>query len=159
MLFRSEDYEEQLTHVFPFDDATLDIIFDAESTDFARVLEEKALELYEARALAFTEDIMHKVERDIYLQVLDNLWMQHLENMNHLREGIHWISVGQKDPLVEYRRQSQILFDAMQLDLRHQVIGTIFSAQPVDQDMLEQPAETAITKAARRSVEIGRAHV
>ena len=149
----SEDYEEQLTHVFPFDDATLDIIFDAESTDFARVLEEKALELYEARALAFTEDIMHKVERDIYLQVLDNLWMQHLENMNHLREGIHWISVGQKDPLVEYRRQSQILFDAMQLDLRHQVIGTIFSAQPVDQDMLEQPAETAITKAARRSVD------
>jgi len=79
--------------------------------------------------------------------------MQHLENMNHLREGIHWISVGQKDPLVEYRRQSQILFNAMQLDLRHEVIRTLFSAQPVDSSDLERPTETAITKAARKSID------
>ena len=46
---------------------------------------------------------MRKVERDVYLQILDNLWMQHLENMHHLREGITWMSVGQRDPLVEYR--------------------------------------------------------
>ena len=149
----SEDYEELLTQIFPFDESTLDIIFDAESENFARVLEEKALELYEARTIAFSQEIMQKVERDIYLQILDNLWMQHLENMNHLREGIHWISVGQKDPLVEYRRQSQILFNAMQLDLRHEVIRTLFSAQPVDSSDLERPTETAITKAARKSID------
>ena len=59
---------------------------------------------------------MRKVERDIYLQILDNLWMQHLENMDHLREGIHWMSVGQQDPLVEYRRRGQLLFEDMQTD-------------------------------------------
>lgn len=149
----SEDYEELLTQIFPFDESTLDIIFDAEADTFAQVLEEKALELYEARTVSFTEEIMHKVERDIYLQILDNLWMQHLENMNHLREGIHWISVGQKDPLVEYRRQSQILFDALQLDLRHEVIRTLFNAQPVDSSDLERPTETAITRAARKSID------
>ena len=48
--------------------------------------------------------------------------MEHLENMDHLREGIHWMSVGQRDPLVEYRRQSQILFDVFQNTLRHDII-------------------------------------
>jgi preprotein translocase subunit SecA len=53
--------------------------------------------------------------------------MQHLENMDHLREGIHWISVGQRDPLVEYRRQSQKLFDEMQEELRHEIIRTVIA--------------------------------
>ena len=74
---------------------------------------------------------MRKVERDIYLQVLDNLWMQHLENMDHLREGIHWMSVGQHDPLVEYRRRGQLLFEDMQNSLRHDVLVHLFHAQPV----------------------------
>ena len=76
--------------------------------------------------------------------------MQHLENMDHLREGIHWISVGQRDPLVEYRRQSQIMFEEMQLTLRHDVVRALFHAQPVD---LDRTVETELTKAARKSVE------
>jgi preprotein translocase subunit SecA len=58
-------------------------------------------------------ETIRKVEREVYLQVLDTLWMQHLENMQHLREGIHWRSVGQRDPLVEYRSESQKLFDSL----------------------------------------------
>jgi preprotein translocase subunit SecA len=96
---------------------------------------------------------MRKVERDIYLQVLDNLWMQHLENMDHLREGIHWISVGQRDPLVEYRRQGQKLFDEFQATLRHDVVRAIMYAQPVDERTLEKPIETELTLAARGSVD------
>jgi preprotein translocase subunit SecA len=96
---------------------------------------------------------MRKVERDIYLQVLDNLWMQHLENMDHLREGIHWISVGQRDPLVEYRRQGQKLFEDFQATLRHDVVRAIMYAQPVDERTLERPVETALTLAARGSVD------
>jgi preprotein translocase subunit SecA len=96
---------------------------------------------------------MRKVERDVYLQVLDNLWMQHLENMDHLREGIHWISVGQRDPLVEYRRQGQRLFDDMQLELRHEVIRTIMHAQPMDSVATAGVVETELTRAARGSVD------
>jgi preprotein translocase subunit SecA len=93
---------------------------------------------------------MRKVERDIYLQILDNLWMQHLENMDHMREGIHWISVGQRDPLVEYRRQGQHMFEEMQIQLRHEVVRALFSAEPVD---VNRPVETELTRAARHSVD------
>ncbi len=146
----SEDFEMFVTEVFPFDENTLDRLFDAESDKFGETLLQEALELYEAREAAFTPEIMRKVERDIYLQILDNLWMQHLENMDHLREGIHWISVGQRDPLVEYRRQAQRMFEEMQLTLRHDVVRTLFHAEPVD---LSRTVETELTKAARQSVD------
>ena len=148
----TESYEDIIKEVFPFDESTLDRLFDAETSSFEKVLKTEALELYEARESAFTPEIMRKVERDIYLQVLDNLWMQHLENMDHLREGIHWISVGQRDPLVEYRREGQRIFEEMLETLRHDVVRAIFHAQPVLVDKLDQPIETELTKAARGSV-------
>jgi len=84
---------------------------------------------------------------------MDNLWMQHLENMDHLRQGIHWISVGQKDPLVEYRRQSKIMFEQMQNVLRHDVLRALFHARPVSEQELDRPIETELTIAARNSVD------
>jgi preprotein translocase subunit SecA len=152
-LLLSDQYESIVTEVFPFDDATLDRLFDADASKFSKELLTEAHELYEARETAFGEDIMRKVERDIYLQVLDNLWMQHLENMDHMREGIHWISVGQRDPLVEYRRQAQRMFEEMQETLRHEVVRALFSAQPISEDELETPIETELTRAARKSVD------
>jgi preprotein translocase subunit SecA len=145
----TDKFEPLLREVFPFDEAVLDRLFDAEANKFATVLKQEARELYEARESAFGEEIMRKVERDIYLQILDNLWMQHLENMEHMREGIHWMSVGQRDPLVEYRRQAQVMFDEMQQTLRHEVVRAIFHAQPVQVD---EPTETELTRAARKSV-------
>jgi len=149
----SDKFESVLSDLFPFDEATLDRLFDADAKDFEKVLKTEATELYDRREKTFTGEVMRKVERDIYLQVLDNLWMQHLENMDHLREGIHWLSVGQRDPLVEYRRQAQVLFAAMQKQLRHDVLRLLFSAEPVDPDELDEPAETELTRAARQSVD------
>ena len=146
----TDKLEEVVTDVFPLDDAALDRLFDADANKFAEVLQAEAMELYAGQESAFGEEIMRKVERDIYLQVLDNLWMQHLENMHHLREGIYWMSVGQRDPLVEYRRQSQIIFDTMQSTMRHDVIRALFHAQPAQ---LEEHIETALTRAARNSVD------
>jgi preprotein translocase subunit SecA len=96
---------------------------------------------------------MREVERDIYFQVLDDLWMRHLENMDHLREGIGWYSVGQKDPLVEYRRQAQMLYDTMQADQRYETLRALFHATPVDPDDLLAPTETELTRAARSAVD------
>ncbi len=148
-LLLSDKFEEVIKEVFPLDDKSLDRLFDSDSTKFGETLKTEALELYEAREAAFGSDIMRKIETDIYLQILDNLWMQHLENMDHMREGIHWISVGQRDPLVEYRRQSQVLFEEMQGILRREVLRAMFNAEPVD---LDEQTETELTKAARKSV-------
>ncbi len=152
-LVTTDEFEDLVREIFPFDETTLDRLFDSDATKFEKVLQKEAAELYAAREAAFTPEIMRKVERDIYLQVLDNLWMQHLENMDHLREGIHWMSVGQQDPLVEYRRRGQHLFDGLQNDLRHDVLRALFHAQPISQEDLERATETDLTRAARGSVE------
>jgi preprotein translocase subunit SecA len=148
----SEQFESTVREVFPLDEPSLDRLFDAPSDKFGETLIKEAHELYDGREASFTAEIMRKIERDVYLQILDNLWMQHLENMDHLREGIHWMAVGQRDPLVEYRRQAQRLFDAMQLQLRHDVVRALFHAQPVDSRVLDQAAETELTRAARGSI-------
>jgi preprotein translocase subunit SecA len=152
-LVTSEQFEDIVKEVFPFDDEALDRLFDSDATKFEKVLKTEAAELYDARETAFTSEIMHKIERDLYLQILDNLWMQHLENMDHLREGIHWMSVGQQDPLVEYRRRGQLLFDDLQNTLRHDVVTHLFHAQPVSQEELDRAIETDLTLAARGSVD------
>jgi preprotein translocase subunit SecA len=151
-MLMSDQLDDVVREAFPFDETTLDRLFDTESDKFETSLKTEAKELYNGRELAFTPDIMRKVERDVYLQILDNLWMQHLENMEHLRDGIGWVQVGQQDPLVEYRRRGQLLFDEMQLQLRHDVVRTLFHAEPVSIEQLEQPVETDLTRAARGSI-------
>ena len=149
----TEQFEAAVRELLPLDEAALDRIFATTQDKVKPVLLEEAKELYKGREAAFGPDVMRKIERDIYLQVLDNLWMQHLENMDHLREGIGWMSVGQRDPLVEYRRRGQVIFEDMQHTLRHEVVRAMFHAEPVDMSQLEQPIETDLTLAARGSID------
>lgn len=149
----SDKYEDMITHVFPFDEDTLDKLFDTPAQKFEKELIAKAHKLYEEQEERFTPEVLRKVERDIYLQTLDNYWMEHLENMEHLREGIRWMAVGQRDPLVEYRRQAQQIFLQMQLKLRHEVVKALFHARPIDPSKMNVAVETELTKAARRSVD------
>ncbi len=151
---QDDEYEKLITGVFPFDDDTLDRLFDAPADKFALVLEQEATELYSARETAFTPDVMRVVERDIYFQTLDNMWMQHLETMDHLRQGIGWTSVGQRDPLVEYRKRAQAIFEQMQHALRREVIRNVMHAMPLGFSP-EQASmhETELTRAARQSVD------
>ena len=117
---------------------------------------ELANKLYADKEKEIEADTLRKVERDVYLQVLDTLWMQHLENMQHLRDGIHWRSVGQRDPLVEYRSESQKLFDGLQATLRDEVLRAIMHVHK--QDMLaveEEKHDTELTRRVESAVERG----
>jgi preprotein translocase subunit SecA len=150
----TDNYEALVRGVFPLEPKILDELFDSPMADFEKNLKKIIDKEYKEKEKKFTPEIMRKVEREVYLQILDDLWMQHLENMDHLREGIHWMSVGQRDPLVEYRRQGQALFDKFQLTLRNNIVSGIFSAQPVsDTNILSEPFESNLTRAARQSVD------
>jgi preprotein translocase subunit SecA len=151
---QDDNYEQLITDVFPFDEATLDRLFDAPADKFEKVLHQEATELYQAREVAFTPEIMRVVERDIYFQTLDNMWMEHLENMDHLRQGIHWTSIGQRDPLVEYRKRAQSIFEQMQSKLRREVLRNVMHAMPLPAQNIEAPImhETELTKAAKQSI-------
>ncbi len=149
----TDKYEDMIKHVFPFDDKVLDKLFSLPAQDLEKELIKEAHKLYEDQEGRFGVEVLRTIERNIYLQTLDDYWMQHLENMQHLREGIVWMSVGQRDPLVEYRRQSQIIFETMQLNLRHEVVKTLFHARPIDASQIDKAVETELTKAARKSVD------
>ena len=148
----TDEFEPAVRELIPLDEAALDRVFATSADKVKPVLVEEAKELYKGKEAAFSPEVMRKIERDFYLQILDNLWMQHLENMDHLREGIHWMSVGQRDPLVEYRRRGQVIFEQMQTSLRHDIVRGIMHAEMVDQSQLERPVETELTRAARNSI-------
>jgi preprotein translocase subunit SecA len=148
----SPEYETILSDVFPLGDKVLDKVFEAESDKFADTLASEALKAYEQKEKSFGAEEIRKIERDIYLQVLDELWMQHLESMEHLREGIHWVGIGQRDPLVEYRRRGQVMFDTLQLALRHETVRNILHAEPLSEMDLARAVETELTLAAKSSV-------
>jgi preprotein translocase subunit SecA len=152
------EFKEQLETVFHLDQKTIKKLADEKKESVRRsALTKAANKRYKEQEEALTPDVMRKIEREVYLQVLDTLWMQHLENMQHLREGIHWRSVGQRDPLVEYRRESQHLFDSMQLTLRDEIVQTVFSVTRADitPAAIDESFDTELTRAAEKSVEQG----
>ncbi len=114
---------------------------------------------YAEKEAEFTPEIMRKIEREVYLKVLDTLWMQHLENMQHLREGIHWRSIGQRDPLVEYRSESQKLFDGLEKTLREEVLKILLSLtkqEAVTEKVTDgEEYESELTKMAESATEKG----
>ena len=150
-------FEVELEQVIPIEGKEL--------KKFAKIVKDKeridatlkaAQKLYATREKEIGDTLMRQIEREVYLQILDTLWMQHLENMQHLREGIHWRSVGQRDPLVEYRQESQRVYEAMQGTLREEVVRALYhiSRREVAQ-AADDKVSTELTKAAENSVEQG----
>ena len=88
-------------------------------------------------------ELMRDLERYVTLQVVDTRWREHLENMDYLREGVHLRAFAQKDPLVEYRGEGHKMFEELGLQIREEVVGTLFHAQlaPQDAELLEQPGQ------------------
>jgi len=151
LMKETDKLEDAVRDIFPFDVDTFDRLLDSDIDTFEKNLLNEAKELYTSRETAFTPEVLHKMERDIFIQFLDRLWMQHLEDMDHLKEGIHWMSVGQQDPLVEYRRQGQIIFEVMENNLRYQIIKALFNSQPITQDQLDELTATDLTRALSQS--------
>ena len=148
---QDDTYERLITEVFPMNNADLDKIFEVPATEFRQTLRKQAEALYEKQQQLFSQDIFEKIERDTYFQTLDNLWMHHLEQMEHMQQGVQWMSVGQRDPLVEYRKQAQILYNDMQSNLRRTILKVLMHVQPVNTSA-RTDVETDLTRAARQSV-------
>ena len=151
------DFVDNFLEFFPVERDTVEAIGriknDKKRLSLAKQI---ADDIYAEKEFELGEDTIQKIEREVYMQILDTLWMNHLENMNHLREGIHWRSVGQRDPLVEYRSESQKLFDGLQNTLRDEAVRIITHIQ--QSDVLarsEEDHETELTRLAENSVESG----
>ena len=156
----NKNFKKEFKAVFDFDDDLVDTIgLLRKEKDRNRLALIAIKEAYADKETEFGEDTMRKIEREVYLKVLDTLWMQHLENMQHLREGIHWRSVGQRDPLVEYRSESQKLFDGLQKTLRAEVLKILLSVtrqEAVATDIVDgEEYDSELTKMANSATEKG----
>lgn len=156
----NKKFDEEFKAVFGLDDDLIHGIgiMRKEKERYKHALE-AVQQAYEKQEEKFGEEVMRKVEREVYLKVLDMLWMQHLENMQHLREGIHWRSVGQRDPLVEYRSESQKLFSGLQRNLREEVLKILLTITPSEaaaDDVTDgEEYESELTKMAETQTERG----
>ena len=156
----NKKFDEEFKAAFDFDEDLIHGIgLMRKEKEREKLALEAVEEAYHAKEVEFGADVMRKVEREVYLKVLDMLWMQHLENMQHLREGIHWRSVGQRDPLVEYRSESQKLFDGLQRNLREEVLRILLSITPAeaaaDNVTDGEEYESELTKMAETQTEKG----
>jgi preprotein translocase subunit SecA len=97
-----------------------------------------ARQAYENQLARFGDEEMTRVERFIVLQTLDNLWKDHLLNMDHLREGIGLRGYGQKDPLQEYRREGYDMFMAMIRRFREEAISLLLRIRPMRERETEE---------------------
>lgn len=156
----NKNFDTEFKAVFDFDDDLIHGIgIKRKEKEREKCALEAVEEAYQKKEDEFGAETMRKVEREVYLKVLDTLWMQHLENMQHLREGIHWRSVGQRDPLVEYRSESQKLFDGLQRNLREEVLKILLSITPTearaDNVTDGEEYESELTKMAETQTEKG----
>jgi preprotein translocase subunit SecA len=91
-----------------------------------------ALNKYETKEKLIDEPaILHRVERDIMLQIVDAQWKDHLYSLDHLKEGIGLRGYGQRDPLVEYKKESFELFTAMKDRIEEEIVRYLWRLMPV----------------------------
>ena len=156
----NKKFKQNFLQVFNIDPDLVDTIGQMRKpADRAKLALTAVSEAYASQELDFGSDTMRRIEREVYLKVLDALWMQHLENMQHLREGIHWRSIGQRDPLVEYRTESQKLFEGLQKNLREEVLKILLNItkqEAIATDVIDgEEYDTELTQMAESATNKG----
>ena len=82
--------------------------------------------LYEEKMKGEHEDGARELERYIVLNAIDRQWQDHLYTMDGLREGAHWMAIGQKDPLIEYKKEAFSLFEGLMVQIKQEVLNNMF---------------------------------
>jgi len=106
---------------------------------------ENAEELYNQKEKEMGAELMRQIEKFVMLNTLDTLWMNHLEDMEYLRDSVRLRAYGQRDPLVEYKNESQRLFKDLLFNFEAQVATIISKVQP-QQNAVNQNIENSKLK-------------
>ena len=83
------------------------------------------------------ESILHEVIRSLLIRNIDKLWQEHLLHIDHLRTEVHLRSVGQKDPLLEFKHEAFALFDSLSLRMKQEIAHALFKFEMI----VPQPQE------------------
>jgi preprotein translocase subunit SecA len=138
---RAADYEQwdldalklEVSRVFAVDGADLDFT-DRTSDEIRDALWGKILQSYDEKEQQVGREVLERVERDIMLQIVDSQWKDHLYSLDHLKEGIGLRGYGQRDPLIEYKKESFELFQAMKDRVDEEIVRYLWWLRPVQND-------------------------
>jgi preprotein translocase subunit SecA len=140
-LFTGKDIEQEdwdlaalgreLTQLFALDETDLSGIDQMGSAELRDHLWTKVVAKYEDKEKLVPRDILTRVERDIMLQIVDQQWKDHLYSLDHLKEGIGLRGYGQRDPLVEYKKESFALFQDMRTRIEEEIVRYLWWLKPV----------------------------
>lgn len=101
------------------------------------------------------ENILRELERDTLLRIIDKKWVDHLHNIDALRDGIGLVAYGQKDPLIEYKREAYDMFQELVDDIKRETVSSLFRTNfqvQVVHLQEEEEYETDLTRASRSAV-------
>ena len=113
--------------------------------ELEETLRKTAHESYEAREQLFGAENMRELEKVVMLRVVDNHWMEHLDHMDMLREGINLRAYGQRNPLVEYKIEALDMFEAMEAAIQTDIAKLMYRVSIVtqEQQQLQDRLQTA----------------
>ena len=116
-------------------------------------LESVALEGYNQRELLFGEENMRELEKVVMLRVVDNKWMEHLDHMDMLREGINLRAYGQRNPLAEYKIEALNMFEEMEGAIMDQIASLMYHVSIVTPEQQEAMQAEAQKRRAEQEIE------
>jgi preprotein translocase subunit SecA len=96
----------------------------------------RAREIYQKKEVEFGEETLRQIEKMVYLQVIDNLWKEHLLGMDHLKEGIGLRGYGQRDPLQEYKKEGYDMFLELVENMKKETVEKLYMVQLAREEMM-----------------------
>ena len=141
------ELNELILPVIPLEPITEESVADVKNMkELKQFLKEKAVLLYEAKETEFPEiEQFRELERVVLLKVIDRKWMDHIDDMDQLRQGIGLQAYGQRDPLVEYKMAGFDMFDDMISSIQEDTIRLLYHVQVEQKVEREQVAKVTGT--------------
>jgi preprotein translocase subunit SecA len=102
------------------------------------------VEAYDSREKQVGPGLMREIEKFVWLQSIDRLWIDHLDAMDNLREGIGLRGYGQQDPLMEYKKEAFASFEKLMVMIEDEVVRRVFRVQVANQPTMPQKVQTNI---------------
>ena len=135
-----------LLPIIPMSVITREKIEGLKKNSLKQKLKEEAVKLYEAKEAEFPEtEAIRELERVILLKVIDRKWMDHIDDMDQLRQGIGLQAYGQRDPLVEYKMNGYDMFDSMKANIQEDTVKLLLHVKVEQKVEREQVAKVTGT--------------
>jgi len=141
-----KELNQILRPIVPIQLVIRDNIKGMKKNELKHTLKEEAVKMYESKEMEFPQaEAVREVERVILLKVIDRKWMNHIDDMEQLRQGIGLQAFGQKDPLVEYKLAGYDMFDAMTSNIQEETVRLLFNIRIEQKVEREQVAKVTGT--------------